>query len=100
MATAYDTSLFDRWTSEQSADNCPRGPECGLIHLKDHANVTAMLRIGGSLTFADINSASYMEHEHRMHTISKEVARLERNGLPLKEACKLACEWEAANYRA
>lgn len=100
MATANDTNLFDCCTSEQPTDSCPRGPECGVIHLKDHANVEGMLKIEGSLTFADITSASYMEHEHRMHTISKEVARLKRNGYTLEEACHLACEWEAATYRA
>lgn len=100
MATANDTSPFSRRASSYPPGDCPHGPDCELIHLKNHVNVGTMLKIGGSLTFADITTASYMEHEHRMDTISKEVARLERNGLSLKEACRLACQWEAANYRA
>lgn len=84
-------------TFDLNSDNvqCPRGSDCDIEHLKDRYSIDywSKSRTSSTLvTYEFISSATYMEEEHRIHDVAKEVLKLRRKGCRLGEAMRLATQ--------
>lgn len=84
-------------TSDLNPNNvqCPRGSDCDIEHLKDRYSIDSWSKSKASsllVTYEFISSATYMEEEHRIHDVAKEVLKLRHKGYRLGEAMRLATQ--------